>query len=81
MDDAGSEAKRKADPYLALSVSPGEHDEAVNAAFEEAGARQSIGAHLEQRRRALEERSSGPENHRKLSRLVNGPGRDAQGRG
>jgi transaldolase/glucose-6-phosphate isomerase len=36
MDDAGSEAKREADPYLALSVSPGEYAEAVNAALDEA---------------------------------------------
>ena len=36
MDDAGSEAKREAEPYLALSVSPGEHAEAVIAALEEA---------------------------------------------
>src|SRR5258705_12615334 len=36
MDDAGSEAKRKTEPYLALSVSPGEHAEPVIAALEEA---------------------------------------------
>jgi glucose-6-phosphate isomerase len=36
MDDAGSEAKRETDPYMALSVSPGAYAEAVNAALEEA---------------------------------------------
>jgi glucose-6-phosphate isomerase len=36
MDDAGSEAKREADPYMALSVSPGAYAEAVNAALDEA---------------------------------------------
>jgi glucose-6-phosphate isomerase len=36
MYDAGSEAKRDADPYMALSVSPGAYAEAVNAALDEA---------------------------------------------
>ena len=36
MNDAGSEAKRDTDPYLALSVSPGAYAEAVNAALDEA---------------------------------------------
>ena len=41
MDDAGSEAKRETDPYVALSVSPGEHAEAVNAALGRGKPRQS----------------------------------------
>ena len=36
MYDAGSEAKRETNPYMALSVSPGAYAEAVNAALEEA---------------------------------------------
>jgi glucose-6-phosphate isomerase len=36
MDDAGSKATRETDPDIALSVSPGEQAEAVNAALEEA---------------------------------------------
>jgi glucose-6-phosphate isomerase len=36
MDDAGSKATRETDPYIALSVSPAEQAEAVNAALEEA---------------------------------------------
>src|SRR5258706_13387599 len=36
MDDAGSEAKRDTDPYVALSVSPGAYPEAVNVALDEA---------------------------------------------
>ncbi|HKB68533.1 MAG TPA: bifunctional transaldolase/phosoglucose isomerase [Pyrinomonadaceae bacterium] len=36
MDNAGSKVRRETDPYIALSVSPGEQAEAVNAALEEA---------------------------------------------
>ena len=36
MNDAGSEAKRDTDPYMALSVSPGAYAEPVNAALDEA---------------------------------------------